>query len=74
MIDVCIVGWAHSPFGKLPDLDVESLVARVTGPAIADSGIAPADVDGVFVGMFNSGLSRQDFPSSLPAHTPGVML
>ncbi len=24
-----IVGWSHTPFGKLPDPDVESLLARV---------------------------------------------
>ena len=24
----CIVGWAHTPFGKLDDPDVESLIAR----------------------------------------------
>jgi acetyl-CoA acetyltransferase len=63
---VCIVGWAHSPFGKLEDPDVESLIARVAGPAIADAGISPHDVDGVFVGQFNGGLSKQEFPSSLP--------
>lgn len=62
----CIVGWAHSPFGKLDDPDIESLLGRVAGAAIADAGVPPHDVDGVFVGMFNSGFSKQEFPSSLP--------
>ena len=62
----CIVGWAHTPFGKLEEPDVEALIARVAGHAIADAGIEPAEVDGVFVGLFNNGFSRQDFPSSLP--------
>ena len=32
-----IVGWAHSPFGKLEDCpDLESLMARVVRDAIAD--------------------------------------
>ncbi len=66
MSDACIVGWAHSPFGKLAEDDVESLIGRVAGAAIADAGLAPAEVDGVFVGQFNSGFSKQDFPSSLP--------
>ncbi|MGH7117431.1 MAG: acetyl-CoA acetyltransferase, partial [Acetobacteraceae bacterium] len=66
MNEPCIIGWAHSPFGKLEDPDVESLIARVAGAAIADAGIAPAEVDGVFVGTFNAGFSRQCFPSSLP--------
>ncbi len=60
-----IVGWAHSPFGKLADPDVESLIDRVAGAAIADAGLAPDEVDAVFVGMFNNGFSPQDFPSSL---------
>jgi len=65
-MDTCIVGWAHSPFGKLEDPDVESLMDRVAGAAIADAGIEASEVDGVFVGLFNNGFSRQDFPSSLP--------
>jgi acetyl-CoA C-acetyltransferase len=66
MTDVCIVGWAHSPFGRLADPDVETLIGRVAGPAIADAGVLPDDVDGVFVGHFNGGFSKQDFPASLP--------
>jgi acetyl-CoA C-acetyltransferase len=65
MSEACIVGWAHSPFGKLEDPDVESLIARVAGAAIEDAGVAPAEIDGVFVGLFNNGFSKQDFPSSL---------
>jgi len=61
----CIVGWAHTPFGKLDEPDVEALIGRVAGAAIEDAGIAPGEVDGVFVGLFNAGFSRQDFPSSL---------
>jgi acetyl-CoA C-acetyltransferase len=59
-----IVGWAHSKFGKLEE-DVEGLIAQVAGAAIADAGLEPEEIDGVFVGMFNAGFSRQDFPSSL---------
>ena len=66
MDDVCIVGWAHSPFGKLEDPDVESLIGRVAGAAIENAGVQAAEIDGVFVGNFNSGFSKQDFPSSLP--------
>jgi acetyl-CoA C-acetyltransferase len=65
MTAACIVGWAHSPFGKLEDPDVESLIGRVAGSAIADAGIAPTEIDAVFVGLFNNGFSKQDFPSSL---------
>ena len=65
----CIVGWAHTPFGKHPDLDVEGLIGQVAGAAIEDAGIAAAEIDGVFVGLFNNGFSKQDFPSSLPFQT-----
>ena len=65
MSGVCIVGWAHSPFGKLEGDDVESLIGRVAGAAVEDAGLEPAAVDGVFVGHYNNGFSKQDFPSSL---------
>ena len=65
MTEACIVGWAHTPFGKLEDPDVESLIARVARAAIEDAGVAPAEIDGVFVGLFNNGFSKQDFPSSM---------
>ena len=61
----CIVGWSHTPFGKSDD-DLEGLIGRVAGAAIEDAGLTPAEVDAVFVGLFNNGFSKQDFPSSLP--------
>ncbi len=61
----CIVGWAHTVFGKHDELDVEGLIAQVAGAAIADAGIEADEIDGTFVGLFNNGFSRQDFPSSL---------
>jgi len=69
MAEPCIVGWAHTPFGKLEEPDIESLIGRVAGAAIADAGVAPGEIDGVFVGLFNNGFSRQDFPSSLVAQS-----
>lgn len=65
MTEACIVGWAHSQFGKLEDPDVESLIGRVAGAAIADAGIDSSEIDAVFVSLFNNGFSNQDFPSSL---------
>jgi len=61
----CIVGWAHTPFGKLADQTVESLVVNVTNAALADAGIAAADVDEIVLGHFNAGFSAQDFTASL---------
>jgi len=60
-----IVGWAHSPFGKLSEESVESLIVRVTAEALADAGIAAKDVDEIVLGHFNAGFSAQDFTASL---------
>jgi acetyl-CoA C-acetyltransferase len=61
----CIVGWAHTPFGKLDAETVESLVVRVANEALADAGIGAADVDEIVLGHFNAGFSAQDFTASL---------
>src|SRR3954471_1235202 len=61
----CIVGWAHTPFGRLDAESVESLIVRVATDAIADAGIAPSDVDEIVLGHFNAGFSQQDFTASL---------
>jgi acetyl-CoA C-acetyltransferase len=60
-----IVGWAHTPFGKLAGETVESLIVRVAGEALADAGIAAKDVDEIVLGHFNAGFSAQDFTASL---------
>ena len=60
-----IVGWAHSPFGKLAGESVESLIVNVTEQALADAGIAAQDVDEIILGHFNAGFSPQDFTASL---------
>ena len=61
----CIVGWAHSRFGRLEGEDIESLISGVATGAVADAGVEPEDVDAIYVGLFNHGFSPQDFPSSL---------
>ena len=61
----CIVGWAHTPFGRLDTETVESLIVRVATDAMADAGIAPSDVDEILLGHFNAGFSAQDFTASL---------
>src|ERR1019366_7728448 len=60
-----IVGWAHTPFGKLTGETVESLIVRVAGEALADAGISPKDVDEIVLRLFNAGFSAQDFTASL---------
>jgi acetyl-CoA C-acetyltransferase len=64
-MSACIVGWAHTPFGKLNGETVESLIVRVANEALFDAGIAAADVDEIVLGHFNAGFSAQDFTASL---------
>jgi acetyl-CoA C-acetyltransferase len=65
MPESCIVGWAHSRFGKLEEPDAESLMDGVARAAIEDAGVEPSAIDAIFVGHYNNGFQRQDFPSSL---------
>ena len=60
-----IVGWAHTPFGKFDAETVESLIVKVANEAMADAGIAAADVDEIVLGHFNAGFSPQDFTAAL---------
>jgi acetyl-CoA C-acetyltransferase len=61
----CIVGVAHTPFGKLDAESVESLIVRVAREALSDAGIGAADVDEIVLGHFNGGFSAQDFTAAL---------
>ncbi|GHE21729.1 acetyl-CoA acetyltransferase [Halomonas urumqiensis] len=79
MTQAQIVGWAHSPFGKLPEPDTQTLMQGVTEEALIHAGLSPEDIDGLFVGVYNNGFSRQDFQAALVgmgnerfAHTPAT--
>lgn len=76
-----IVGWGHTPFGKLDAVDSEQLIRDAVEPALATSGLAAEDIDGIFVGHFNGGFLPQDFSASLVSlavpglrHVPAVRL
>ena len=59
----CIIGWAHTPFGKHEDRDLEDLIVEAAAAAIDDAGIAPSDLDAIYVGNFG-GFEKQSFPAS----------
>src|SRR6202022_1273740 len=61
----CIVGWAHTKIGKDEGSDIESLIFEVAQAALADAGVAAADIDTVYLGTMNGGFVRQEFPASL---------
>ena len=60
-----IIGWEHSSFGKLAAADTTALMGSVIPGALAHAGVTAEDVDGVFVGVYNNGFSRQDFQAGL---------
>jgi len=71
VMTACIIGWAHTPFGRLDGETVESLVVRVANEAMADAGIAPSDVNEIVLGHFNAGFSAQDFTAALVLQASG---
>ncbi|PSJ54345.1 acetyl-CoA acetyltransferase [Kumtagia ephedrae] len=65
----CIVGWAHSRFGKLEGETLEGLITKVAAEALEHAGIGPQDVGEIVLGHFNAGFSPQDFTASLVLQT-----
>lgn len=63
--DVLITGWGHTPFGRLPEETLESLIVSSAREALRNSGVEPKDIDEIYVGQFNSGMMPLGFPSSL---------
>lgn len=61
----CIVGWGHSPFGRLDSEDLESLIVGVSRKAMADAAIDAEEVDGIWLGNLNGGFVPDTFCSSL---------
>ena len=60
-----IVGWGHTPFGKLEDRSLEQLIVEAGREALASAGIDGGDVDAVWLGHFNSGMVPDAFCSSM---------
>ncbi|WP_374664539.1 acetyl-CoA acetyltransferase [Ramlibacter sp.] len=74
-----ITGWGHTAFGKFDQVELEQMIRDAVQPALASAGLAPQDIDGIFVGHFNAGFVGQDFTAALPAvamtefrHTPAM--
>jgi len=64
MKNVHITGIGHSPFRK-HQASIEALITSVVHEALADANVAAGDVDEIYLGHFNAGLSAQGFVSSL---------
>ncbi|KIC45981.1 acetyl-CoA acetyltransferase [Ruegeria sp. ANG-S4] len=60
-----IVGWAHTQFGRLDGLSLEDLIVKVTAEAMDHAEVDARDIDGIWLGNFNAGLTPDGFASSL---------
>ena len=70
--DVFIIGSGHIKFGRL-EQSLEDLIVEAGREAIAEAGIAPSDIDAVYLGHYNAGLVPAGFASSLILETdPGL--
>lgn len=74
-----IIGWGHTLFGKLDNIDAVQLIREAASAALISARVEPEDIDGIFLGHFNGGFLQQDFTASLVAlaipefrHTPAV--
>ena len=56
MTEVDIIGAAMTKFGKFPDRGIRSLAEEAVGAALADAGLAAADVGMVFFSNAVAGL------------------
>ena len=61
----CIIGWGHTKFGALRDQSLEDLILAAARDALEHAGVAAAEVDGIWLGHFNSGMVPDGFASSL---------
>lgn len=64
MTEANIVGWGHTKFGRLSG-SLEYLIIEAAREAIDHAGVDPAEIDGIWLGNFNSGLVTDGFASSL---------
>ncbi len=65
MMQAVIVGWGHTPFGKLDTLSLEDMIVSAANEAIRSAGVEATDIDAVWLGHFNAGLIPDGFCSSM---------
>ena len=65
MVDAHIVGWGHTRFGRLDGRSLEDLIVEAVSDAIDHAAISAVDVDAIWIGNFNNGLTPDGFASSL---------
>ncbi|MDD8024746.1 MAG: thiolase domain-containing protein [Paracoccaceae bacterium] len=65
MTGIHIVGSGHTAFGRFDARSLEDLIVEATREALTEAGLSGADIDAVYLGHFNAGMSDDGFASSL---------
>jgi hypothetical protein len=63
--DVQIVGWGHTPFGRLAGETLESMIVAAAREALNTAGLHAREIDEIVRGTYHAGLLAPAFPSSL---------
>lgn len=63
-MQVEIIGWGHTRFGK-SSLSLEALITEAATAALSHAGTEAGAIDEIVLGHFNAGFSAQDFTASL---------
>lgn len=64
-IESTIVGWGHTPFGRLTNFTLENLITSASRDALASAGIDGSAIDAVWLGHFNAGMVADAFCASM---------
>jgi acetyl-CoA C-acetyltransferase len=64
--EALIIGWGHTPFGRLDGRTLEDLIGEATVEALQHAQVDAEEVDAVFVGHAGMGMVRENFVSSYP--------
>jgi acetyl-CoA C-acetyltransferase len=60
-----LVGFGHTPFGRLEHSSLESLLRDASSQALQDAGVAATEIDMVVISTYNHGFVRQGFAAGL---------
>lgn len=63
-MQVDIIGWGHTRFGK-SSFSLEALITDAATAALSHAGTEPGAIDEIVLGHFNAGFSAQDFTAAL---------
>ncbi len=63
-MNVEIIGWGHTRFGK-SSLGIEELIVEAATAALEHASTPAAEIDEIVLGHFNAGFTAQDFTAAL---------